>query len=92
MAKKTKKVDNKKVAKLALSTQIQEALEAAGLKVSSGDDYAMTAGTLVVSTEKCDVQVKFITPKAGTDRYEVLVDEDEDAVEGDITMVAEDQA
>lgn len=78
MAKKTtKKVDVKKVSKLELSKLLAEFLAEKGVAVhTNAEDYGFTEGTLVVETEVCDVQVKFITPKAGVTKYEV-VSEDE---------------
>ena len=70
MAKNTvKKVDEKKVAKVALSKRIEAILADQGLSVESGEDYGFSVGTLVVHLEKLDVQVKFITTKAGITRY-----------------------
>ncbi len=81
MAKKTiKKVDVKKVAKLGVSNQIAELFRSLGMVVNDGLDYGFTEGTLVLRTDKCDVQVKLITPKAGVDRYEKLEDEEEEIV------------
>lgn len=82
MAKKnTKKVDVKKVSKLELSKLLANFLLEKGVTVhTNAEDYGFTEGTLVVETEACDVQVKFITPKAGVTKYEV-VSEDEDAAE-----------
>lgn len=77
MAKTTKKVDLKKVAKLNVSKSIAEALTEAGFEVlTNAGDYGFTEGTLVVRDKDTDVQVKFIVPKAGLNRYEVAVDED----------------
>ncbi len=85
MAKKTiKKVDVKKVTKLEVSRLIQEqlvALGVEGIEVHDGKDYGFTEGTLVFKGEKCDVQIKLITPKAGVDRYDKLEDEDEEEIE-----------
>lgn len=79
MAKKTiKKVDVKKVTKLEVSTKIAEMFEELGLQVDSGVDYGFTEGTLVFKGEKCDVQIKLITPKAGVERYDLLVEEEEE--------------
>lgn len=74
MAKKTtKKVDVKKVSKLELSELLAEFLAEKGAAVhTNAEDYGFTEGTLVVETEACDVQVKFITPKAGVTKYEVV--------------------
>lgn len=82
MAKKTtKKVDVKKVSKLELSKMLADFLMEKGVAVhTNAEDYGFTEGTLVVETEACDVQVKFITPKAGVTKYEV-VSGDEDAAE-----------
>lgn len=82
MAKKTtKKVDVKKVSKLELSKMLADFLLEKGVAVhTNAEDYGFTEGTLVVETEACDVQVKFITPKAGVTKYEV-VSGDEDAAE-----------
>ena len=79
MAKKvTKKVDFKKAAKAGVSTQIREFFENQGIEVGNGVDYGCTDGTLVLHMEKCDVQVKLITPKAGLERYELLEEEEEE--------------
>lgn len=82
MAKKTtKKVDVKKTSKLELSKLLADFLLEKGVAVhTNAEDYGFTEGTLVVETEGCDVQVKFITPKAGVTKYEV-VSEDEDTAE-----------
>ena len=82
MAKKTtKKIDVKKVSKLELSKMLADFLLEKGVAVhTNAEDYGFTEGTLVVETEACDVQVKFITPKAGVTKYEV-VSEDEDTTE-----------
>lgn len=82
MAKKTtKKVDVKKVSKLELSKLLAEFLAEKGVAVhTNAEDYGFTEGTLVVETEACDVQVKFITPKAGVTKYEV-VSGDEDTTD-----------
>lgn len=79
--KTTKKVDVKKVSKLELSKMLADFLMEKGVAVhTNAEDYGFTEGTLVVETEACDVQVKFITPKAGVTKYEV-VSEDEDTAE-----------
>lgn len=82
MAKKTtKKVDVKKTSKLELSKLLADFLLEKGVAVhTNAEDYGFTEGTLVVETEACDVQVKFITPKAGVTKYEV-VSKDEDTAE-----------
>lgn len=82
MAKKTtKKVDVKKVSKLELSKLLADFLMEKGVAVhTNAEDYGFTEGTLIVETEACDVQVKFITPKAGVTKYEVM-SEDEDTAE-----------
>ena len=82
MAKKTtKKVDVKKVSKLELSKMLADFLLEKGVAVhTNAEDYGFTEGTLVVETEACDVQVKFITPKTGVTKYEV-VSGDEDTAE-----------
>ena len=79
MAKKIiKKVDVKKVEKERIARIVREALEAAGYGVADGVDYGFTGGTLVAKGEKVDVQIKPITPKSGLDRYESLVEEEEE--------------
>lgn len=78
MAKKiVKKVDVKKAEKERIAQIVREALEAAGYGVADGTEYGFTAGTLVAKGAKVDVQIKPITPKAGVDRYESLVEEEE---------------
>lgn len=79
MAKKTvKKVDVKKVAKKEVSSQIMEMFKGLDMEISDGVLYGFTEGTLVLHMEKCDVQIKLITPKAGIDKYEMLEDEIEE--------------
>ena len=79
MAKKTtKKVDVKKVSKLELSKLLAEFLTEKGIPVqTNAEDFGFTEGTLVVGTEACDVQVKFITPKAGVTKYETVTEDAE---------------
>lgn len=78
MAKKVvKKVDVKKVAKTEVNSQIMEMLLGLGIESFDGVDFGMTAGTIIARMEKCDVQIKLITPKAGIDRYESLVEDEE---------------
>lgn len=81
MAKKTKKIDVKKVAKVDLSKALLEFLREAGYEVEDGMSRGFTEGSLVVATEATDVQVKLITPKAGVTRYAVLDEE-----EGEMTL------
>ena len=71
-----KKIDVKKVTKLDVSSKVLEALETLGFKVSDGEGFGFTEGTLVAHMDKCDIQIKFISPKAGIERYE-KVEEDE---------------
>lgn len=79
MAKKVKKVDVKKVAKDKVMAVVAAALVAQGFEVMSGEEkFGFTGGTIVVRTETCDVQIKPITPKAGVERYEEVVEEVEE--------------
>lgn len=71
LVKVAKKVDVKREAKNELSLRLAEFLRNEGYEVDQeAADYAFTGGTLVVGTEKTDVQVKFITPKSGLERYQ----------------------
>ena len=83
MAKKTvKKVDVKKVTKLEVSKLIADMFEGVeGVSIHDGKGFGFTEGTLVLKGEKCDVQIKLITPKAGVDRYETLEEEEEEIEE-----------
>lgn len=83
MAKKTvKKVDVKKVAKVDVMEVVANALKEAGYDVFDGADvFGFTQGTVVCRTDKCDVQIKPITPKVGIDFYEELEEEEVDEVE-----------
>ena len=92
MAKKTvKKVDNKKVAKLSIMDVVGKALIEAGYEVFlAGEDFGFTQGTIVCRTDKCDVQIKPITPKVGVDFYEVLDDYD-DELQHEIEKIEEEQ-
>lgn len=84
MAKSAKKVDVKKVEKLKVSAEIMEYLEEQGLSVSEGTNYGFTEGTLVLHTDKTDVQIKFITPKAGITKYEELPSDEEEVKEEEV--------
>ena len=78
MSKKVKKVDPKMQEKIAVSKAVADALESAGFEVNrDAESFGFTKATLVVAGVECDVQVKFITPKTGMTRYEVVEDEDE---------------
>ena len=94
MAKKTvKKVDFKKVTKLEVSNLISDMLQGVkGVSVHDGKDFGFTEGTLVLRGEKCDVQIKLITPKAGVDRYESLVEEEDTDTEEVEEVVEEVEA
>lgn len=82
MAKKAiKKVDVKKVSKNEVSAKVRTLFEELGIVVNDGGDYGFTDGTLVLALEKCDVQVKLITPKAGLERYSKLEEEEEEIEE-----------
>lgn len=83
MAKKTvKKVDFKKVEKMFVKGEIQELFEGLGYMVNDGKEiYGFTDGTLVVEMDKCDIQIKLISPKSGIDRYEKLEEEEEEILE-----------
>lgn len=78
MAKVVKKVDVKKVMKSEVNAHVKELFLGLGIEVDNGVDYGFTEGTLVAHMEKCDVQIKLITPKAGLDRYESLVEDEEE--------------
>jgi len=82
MAKKAiKKVDFKKVEKVSIMKVVSEALRSAGYAVEDGEDFGFTSGTVVVKGEKCDIQLKPISPKAGLERYEALEEEEEEVEE-----------
>ena len=68
--KKTKKVNEKDIAKDEIMAIIQKALEENGISFKDGVDYGMTKGTIIVEHEKADVQIKPITPKVGLTRYQ----------------------
>ena len=75
-----KKVDIKKVTKLSVSEQIAQMFLGLGVVVGTSEEYGFSEGTLVLKMDKCDVQIKLITPKAGIDRYESLVEEEDTEV------------
>ena len=70
---KTKKVNEKDIAKDEIMAIIRKALEENGISFKDGVDYGMTKGTIIVEHEKADVQIKPITPKAGLTRYQEVV-------------------
>ena len=71
--KRTKKVNEKDIAKNEIMAIIHKALEDNGISFKDGVDYGMTRGTIIVEHEKVDVQIKPITPKAGLTRYQEVV-------------------
>lgn len=70
---RTKKVNEKDIAKDEIMAIIQKALEENGIEYKDGVDYGMTKGTIIVEHEKADVQIKPISPKAGINRYQEVV-------------------
>ena len=73
VVKRVKKVNEKEVAKDEVMKIIEDALAAKGIQIKDGVEYGMTRGTIIVEHEKADVQIKPISPKAGIDRYPVIV-------------------
>ena len=71
--KRTKKVNEKDIAKYEIMAIIHKALEDNGISFKDGVDYGMTKGTIIVEHEKADVQIKPITPKAGLTRYQEVI-------------------
>lgn len=71
--KRTKKVNDKDIAKEEIMAIIHKALEDNGISFKDGVNYGMTKGTIIVEHEKADVQIKPITPKAGLTRYQEVV-------------------
>ena len=71
--KRTKKVNEKDLAKDFVMDIIKKALEENGISFKDGVDYGMTKGTIIVEHEKADVQIKPISPKAGLIRYQEIV-------------------
>lgn len=72
IVRKVKKVNVKDIAKNEVMEIIENALTDAGLNFKSGVDYNMTNGTIIVSHEKADVQIKPISPKSGIERYKEI--------------------
>jgi len=71
--KRTKKVNEKDIAKNEIMAIIHKALEENGISFKDGVDYGMTRGTIIVEHEKADVQIKPISPKAGITRYQEVI-------------------
>lgn len=74
--KKAKKVNPKDIAKKDIMEIIKKALEENGIEYKDGIDYGMTNGTIIVNHKIADIQIKPISPKAGLDRYQEVVEED----------------
>jgi hypothetical protein len=72
--KRTTKAPNaKEVLKNSVREIILTALIENGITVSEDyEAYGFTKGTLLVKGENADVQVKFMSPKAGIDHYEEI--------------------
>lgn len=81
MAKTTKKIDTKKVAKEELNQALFEALRNAGFEAVPGEDYGFKAYSIVVKgVNGHDVRLDLTTPKAKEATYDyvlaALADED----------------
>lgn len=74
---KTKKINEKEIVKNEVMEIITNALAEKGFSIDDGVNYGFTKGTIVVHHDKCDMQLKPITPKTGITRYEELTDEEE---------------
>ena len=70
---RTKKVNEKDIAKDEIMAIIRKALEENGIEYKDGVEYGMTKGTIIVEHDKADVQIKPISPKAGLNRYQEIV-------------------
>ena len=70
---RTKKVNEKDIAKDEIMAIIHKALEENGIEYKDGVEYGMTKGTIIVEHDKADVQIKPISPKAGLNRYQEIV-------------------
>lgn len=74
---KVRKINEKEVVKNEVMEIISNTLAEKGFNVDDGENYGFTKGTIVIHHNKCDIQIKPITPKAGITRYEELTDEEE---------------
>lgn len=71
MAKTKKAPSAKETMKNEVVNAVKTALENLGYEMDTDhESYGFTKGTLVVKGENTDVQIKFMTPKAGLDHYE----------------------
>ena len=75
VVKKAKKVNVKEVAKSEVMAIIEKALLESGIEFKSGENYGMTKGTIIVTHNASDVQIKPIVPKSGLERYPELIEE-----------------
>lgn len=75
--KRTKKVNPKDLAKERVMAIIRESLEQVDIDYEDGAEYGMTKGTIVVHIDGYDVQIKPITPKAGSSCYQKVEYEEE---------------
>lgn len=75
--KKSKSPSAKEVMKNEVANAVKTALENLGFEIDTDHEaYGFTKGTVVVKGENADVQIKFMTPKAGVDHYEKEEDEE----------------
>ena len=75
VTKKAKKVNPKEVAKLEVMAMLENALTELNVEFKSGENYGMTKGTIIVTHNGQDVQIKPISPKSGLERYAEIVEE-----------------
>ena len=73
VVKRVKKVNEKDIAKNEIMGIIEKALAENGIEWKNGVEYGMTNGTIIVTHEKSDIQIKPIAPKHGLTRYPIIV-------------------
>lgn len=73
VVKRVKKVNEKDIAKNEVMEIIKKALAENGIEWKDGVEYGMTNGTIIVTHEKSDIQIKPIAPKHGVTRYPIIV-------------------
>lgn len=73
VVKRVKKVNEKDIAKNEVMEIIKKALAENGIEWKDGVEYGMTNGTIIVTHEKSDIQIKPIAPKHGITRYPIIV-------------------
>ena len=79
MAKKTKAPNDKDILKNEIHELLKATFEQLEIEIDTDHEkYGLTKGTIIVKGEKCDLQIKLMSPNSNLIRYKPLEEEKEE--------------